>query len=410
MLLLHTADWHLGHSLHGVDREAEHGRFLGWLLDRLEERRVDALLVCGDVFDASNPPARAQAQWFGFLAEARRRLPALQIVAIGGNHDSGARLDAPGPLLDAFGLHVRGCPRADPAAMVVPLRDASGRVAARALAVPFLRPGDLPRGEPGPDEDPAAAGLRAVYARAAEAARALAGPDEALIVLGHCHLLGGLPSEASERRLVAGGLHGLAAGALPAGATYVALGHLHLAQRVGAEHVRYAGSPLPLSLDERRYRHQVLLVELDGPRLARVEPLEVPRARALLRCPEEDALPPEELLARLAALELPPPAPAALTPLLELSVALEAPSPDLRRRIEAALEGQPVRLARLKLRYPGGTGAPSAAGLRCPLRELEPGEVLELAWRARYPGEPPEPLRRAFQALLDEVRAEGGGA
>ncbi|MEI7609557.1 MAG: exonuclease subunit SbcD, partial [Rhodospirillaceae bacterium] len=100
MRLLHTADWHLGQTLHGVSREYEHARFLDWLSGELVARAVDLLLVAGDVFDGQNPPVSAQRQLFGFLAGARRLLPDLAVVMIAGNHDSGGRLEAPSPLLE----------------------------------------------------------------------------------------------------------------------------------------------------------------------------------------------------------------------------------------------------------------------------------------------------------------------
>jgi exonuclease SbcD len=108
MKILHTSDWHLGHSLHDHSREAEHQAFLAWLLDTLEVESVDALLICGDVFDNANPAAQSQALWYRFLAEAQHRLPGLDIVVIGGNHDSAARLDAPDPLLRALRVRVVG--------------------------------------------------------------------------------------------------------------------------------------------------------------------------------------------------------------------------------------------------------------------------------------------------------------
>ena len=149
MRLLHTSDWHLGHTLYDTSREAEHTAFLDWLLDTLEAQKVDALLVAGDIFDTANPSAEAQASWYQFVARARRRCPRLDIVVIGGNHDSAARLDAPDPLFAALDVRVvGGLPRAqgvvDLERLLVPLRDAQGEVGAWVAAVPYLRPADLP--------------------------------------------------------------------------------------------------------------------------------------------------------------------------------------------------------------------------------------------------------------------------
>lgn len=201
MRLLHTSDWHLGHTLHDVPRDFEHEAFLGWLLETIGEQRVDALLVAGDIFDTANPSARAQAQYYRFLTEARRRYPALQVVVIGGNHDSADRLDAPTPLLDQLGIHVvGGLPRKadrqlDLDRLLVPLRGADGEVQAWVAAVPFLRPADLP---PIPDtEDPLVEGVRAVYREVFEGARRRRTPGQAILGMGHLYMTGTALSELS---------------------------------------------------------------------------------------------------------------------------------------------------------------------------------------------------------------------
>jgi exonuclease SbcD len=164
--ILHTSDWHLGHVFHGVEREYEHRIFLDWLLDTLDAEAVDALLIAGDVFDAANPPASATKLWYHFLGQAHARTPRLQIVVIGGNHDSAARLEAPRPILNELGpLHVvGGLPRVngdiDLDRLIVPLRDRQDAIAAWVLAVPFLRPADLPT--VGQDADPLVEGTRAL--------------------------------------------------------------------------------------------------------------------------------------------------------------------------------------------------------------------------------------------------------
>ena len=82
MRLLHTADWHLGHTLHDFSRDAEHAAFLSWLLDQLGQQQIDALLIAGDIFETANPPVRAEEAWYGFLADARHRYPALELTRL----------------------------------------------------------------------------------------------------------------------------------------------------------------------------------------------------------------------------------------------------------------------------------------------------------------------------------------
>ena len=244
MRLLHTSDWHLGQTFHNFDRDREHELFLGWLLDTLAAERADALLVAGDIFDNANPSAKSQEQLYRFLSEAKRRLPDLGIVLIAGNHDSPARLEAPSPLLDAFGVRVVGPARDgggefDPERLLVPLARGGGGIAAWCLAVPFLRPADLAASENNDAlelaEDDYVRGVRRLYRRVLEAALARREPGQALIALGHCHLAGGAVSEDSERRIVIGGSEALPAGVFDPELAYVALGHLHRAQCIGGD-------------------------------------------------------------------------------------------------------------------------------------------------------------------------------
>lgn len=410
MRVLHTSDWHLGHLLLELSREREHRAFLAWLLDVLEAEAIDALLVTGDVFDGGNPPAAAQAAWYRFLAEAHRRRPTMTTVVIAGNHDSPARLAAPAPLLAGVRANVvAALPRSpggglDLERVVVPLPRADGSVAAWAVAVPFLRPGDLPA-----DLDDAEA-VRAIYGEALAHARARRQPGQAIVALGHLHASGGEPSWMSERRVLVGGLEALDARSLGDDVAYVALGHLHKAQRVGgAEHVRYAGSPIPLAMGEADYRHQVVVVELDGERAGAIRALPVPRAVELLRVPRA-AAPLAEALAALAALPDAPPADAPKAsddrdtwPYLEVRVRLDEPAPHLRAQVEQAVRGKRARLVKISPELTGDRRTLADGPLPEALAELDPREVLRRRWRRDHAGEVPAAVVAAFEQLLAEV-------
>ncbi len=243
--LCHTSDWHLGHTLHGHSREYEHRCFLDHLLETLVDRQADALVIAGDVFDTANPPASAQAMFYGFLADARERLPGLDVVIIAGNHDSAARLSAPDPVLRALGVRVVGSvPRLggggrapiDAEAMLVPLSDRGGEVAAWVAAVPYLRASDLPVLEEGEGVVDA---VRRVYDAVLDAARARRKRDQALIATGHCTMVDTAASADSERAILVGEKNALPVDLFADDVAYVALGHLHLAQAVGGRaHVR----------------------------------------------------------------------------------------------------------------------------------------------------------------------------
>ena len=409
MRLLHTADWHLGQNFHGYSRQTEHQQFLDWLLDTLDRERIDVLLIAGDIFDTANPPAAAQQQLYRFLCEAKRRRPGLQGVLVAGNHDSPGRLEVPVPFLDVMDVRVVGAVRRedgeiDPDSLIVPLRNPSGDTAAYCLAVPFLRPADVPRVET--DGDAYLEGIRALYSQVTERALALRQPGQALVALGHCHLVGGQESTESERRLVIGGVEALSASTFAPELAYVGLGHLHLAQRVGEERIRYSGSPLPMSFSEIDYPHQVLVTELAGEALASVTPVRIPRFVPLLKVPAQPA-PPDAVLAELTRADWPPCEPDQ-QPYLQVRVALERPEPGLRHRIEQALEGKGVRLVRIETVYPGKT---DESGERTDIPEsaparLDPEDVFRRLWGKSWAGEPDAEVLAAFRDLLSSVGTE----
>ena len=405
MRLLHTSDWHLGQTLHNFERGYEHQRFLDWLLDTLVAEQVDVLLVAGDVFDNANPSAASQKQLYVFLQQARARLPALQLVVVAGNHDSAGRLEAPGPLLAAHGTHVIGHLLRDEAGnidlerLLLPLAGGDGQVQAWCLAVPFLRPGDVPKLPAGDTQDAYLGGIALLYRQLADLALARRQPGQAIVAMGHCHMVGGEMSNDSERRIVIGGTEMLPSGIFDTAIAYAALGHLHKAQAVGGhDHIRYCGSPIPLSFAEVHYRHQVLCLDIDGEALQSVRAIEVPRAVPLLRVPGTPA-PIDEVLAQLAALDVPA-APPEAQPFLEVRVRLDAPEPGLRTRIETALDGKPVRLAKIETSSAARSSAPENLTLD-QLAQLQPDDIFRRLYLQKYGKEaPPEQLSAVAELLL----------
>ncbi|WP_280539008.1 exonuclease SbcCD subunit D C-terminal domain-containing protein [Chromohalobacter sp. 11-W] len=422
MKLIHTADWHLGQTFHGQERHTEQRAFLDWLLATLETRRPNALLIAGDIFDVVNPSLRAQEMLYDFIVEAHQRLPQLTIVMIAGNHDSGNRIELPAPLMQRLNTHALGRVswlddgRLDAERLLVPLTDAEGEVRAWCLALPFLRPSEVTGGTaPSGDETDDAsrntyvAGITRVHQQLIDAARERRVPGQALIAMSHAHLHGAAVSEASERPIVIGGEESIPASLFPADIAYVALGHLHRAQQVGEERIRYSGSPLPLDFSEVAYPHQVIEVTLDGDALRDVESLAVPRPVAMHRL---GPAPLDDVLAELDALADTPELstdqgrdlPRERWPWLEVRVELDAPMPDLRARVDAALDGKPLRLLRLERRLP--RVAAEDAPARIDLAALGPRKLFERTWQARW-GEPPADdvladFDRLHQDVLDD--------
>lgn len=409
--VLHTADWHLGQMFHGYDRDREHAVFLDWLLLTLAERRTDALLIAGDVFDSVNPPASAQRRFFNFLARAHAARPALQIVVTAGNHDAGARLEAPAGLLESLNITVVGTILRDEAGeiqfdrLLVPIKNARGEVAALALAVPFLRPADVPA-LPGAD-DCYLDGIREFYRRAVDAARKYCdrqAPRPALIALGHCHLQNAAESRDSERRIVIGGAEALRTDTFPPELAYVALGHLHQPQEFEGGRIRYCGSPLPLSFSEKDYAHRVVEWVLEDAGGSIATSLPAPKCSSLQRVPAGKAAPIEEVLQLLAEARFDPALPPEAHPFLEVRVLDDGPNPTRRRRIEQALEGKAVRLASIRLEAAPRVESTASDGVVAPaladLGSLDPEEILIEAHRERYGAAPDAALLAAFREIL----------
>lgn len=404
MKILHTADWHLGHQLHGHDRRFEHDAFLDWLSDTLKAREIDALLVAGDLFDTANPPASAWQQLYRFLARLRAEMPHLNMVLIGGNHDSPSKLDAPHELLRAFDLHLVGSisrdseGKLDTDRLLVPLQDREGKIAAWCAAVPFLRSSDLRVEQLAEGQDRLIEGVRQVYAEVLAEGRAHCGEALPLIAMGHAYLAAGQLSELSERRVLGGNQHALPA-ELFAGADYTALGHLHLAQSP-AEGVHYSGSPLPLSLAEANYNHQVLEVTFAEGRLAGLERIPVPRAVEMIRLPQSTL---DGALNAIASLELPA-CPQEAQPFLEVRLLLPKPEARIRERILAAIADKPVRLARITTSYQGSGEGLADGRERRRLDELSPTEVFRLCYQRQFEGEPEAKLVASFEEILEQVK------
>jgi DNA repair protein SbcD/Mre11 len=399
MRVIHTSDWHLGQELHGFDRGVEHDAFLDWLTHQLIEQEADALIVTGDVYDTVNPPIPAQQRLYQFVSRTLTNCPLLQIVFIGGNHDSAARLELPKHLLHAHRVHlIGGMPRYDgrPTAerTLIPLCDKTGTIHTVCAAIPYLRPGDLPTVTSG--ESP----LHMLYRDVITTANTIHG-DLPLIVTGHLHMRDGAVSELSERRIIIGGEEAVTSDIFPASVAYVALGHLHKPQLISGQTViRYAGSPFPMSVTEKDYHHSIVVIDVDKTAGATTDLVRTPRTVAFYRVPAVGAAPLDVIEEELSRLDLDDPG-EHRRPYLEVAVWLDGAEPELRRRIDGAIEGKPVRLTRIVRQTAGQGGAlADAVDGGITLDTLEPTHVFVRRYVEQYGIEPPDDLKRAFNEVL----------
>jgi exonuclease SbcD len=414
--ILHTADWHIGQLFYEYDRSHEHQHFLHWLLQTLQQEAVDVLLVSGDVFDLSNPSAASVKMFYTFLRSATNLLPALQIIITAGNHDSAARLESPKPLLESSNIHIVGLVEKNEGGgvnyekLVIPLAGKSGDTEAWCLAVPFLRLGDYPA--IGDCKDPYAEGVAALYSEACQHALNKTPVGKPIIALGHLHAQSAEVSGMDwNERSIMGGVECISAAAFPEDLKYVALGHIHKAQRVGGkEHIRYSGSPLPMSFSERQYRHQVMVFELGEAGLSGLRSIDIPVTIPLLCVPATHSLLADVLQAlhNLPAKQYD----AEMLPYLEVRVLLDGPEPGLRFKIENALAGKQVRLARIDSKHPQAVknGGESGHFSQFTLDDLKPGDVFSRVYQSKYNCPVPEEIQRLFNRVAQEVSQKENAA
>lgn len=405
MKILHTADWHLGQLFYEYDRTFEHQEFLNWLLKTIQTEKIEVLLVSGDVFDISNPAATSIKMFYTFLKNATHENPDLQIIITAGNHDSASRLEAPKPLLESSKIHIVGNVEKDSDGQInydkltIPLKNKAGEITTWCLAIPFLRMGDYPNVLNA--SNPYSEGVTALYREAFEFTKTKKTAKQTIIAMGHLHTNHAEISDMDKsERLIMGGVECISATAFDSEIKYVALGHIHKAQRIGGkEHIRYAGSPLPMSFSERNYKHQVVVFELEE-EITNLKTIEIPVAIPLLRIPLK-AEPLEEVLLKLHQLD--DKNDYEIAPYLEVQVLLEEPEPALRHKIEEVLKFKNVKLARIQPHYIQNKNTSNRTHSQELLHELQPIAIFSKSYEAKYNSEVPEHLMHLFQQTVNEI-------
>jgi exonuclease SbcD len=290
MKILHTSDWHIGRTLYGRKRYEEFDSFLTWLAETIQQNGIDALLVAGDVFDTSAPSNRAQELYYRFLCRVAA-LSCRHVVVVAGNHDSPSFLNAPKELLKALHVHVIGSSTESPEDEVLVLRNEQDAPELIVCAVPYLRDRDIRVAEAGESvedkERKLIDGIRTHYATVAalaEQKREEFGVDIPIVAMGHLFTAGGQTVDGDGvRELYVGSLAHVTAGIFPTSFDYLALGHLHVPQKVnGSETIRYSGSPLPMGFGEAKQQKSVCQIEFHST-AASVQLIDVPVFQKLER-------------------------------------------------------------------------------------------------------------------------------
>lgn len=390
MRIIHTADWHLGQTFYSFERASEHRVFLDWMASILKERDTDLLLIAGDVFDSPNPSAESQRMFYSFLTRVTTENPSLKVIITAGNHDSAARLEAPNPLLHSFNTNVSGIvhyknDEIDYERMIIPVDENTC-----CLAVPYLRHNDLPTAESYSE------GIAKFYSELYNIAKQR---YSTIIAMGHLQASGAEVSvgDNSEHAII-GGMEGIDSSFANDGIAYFALGHLHRAQRVsGRENVRYSGAPLPMSFAERNNRQSVTEAVIENGKTT-IEKLFFDTPVKLLSIPDSPK-PLDEVLPLLESLK--PGEITTASPFLEIRILVTEYDPAIRAKIEEALAGKDVRLARIEAVSKNKDGEQRVITYE-DFKKASPDELMQDIYRRRNGKDLPETLK----ILLDEIIKE----
>lgn len=245
MKFFHLSDLHIGKRLHGFSLIEDQRFILGEILEKIRERKPDALLIAGDIYDKTAPSGEAVKVFDDFLTELSALKDGPAVCIISGNHDSQERLSFGSRLFSNHGIYIAGAgpDRENPGVRTVTLTDEEGEVTVYLL--PFFRPSFL-REIPGMEEIK-------TYREAFEALFRDAGLDGSGRNVLLCHQFftwGGKEPELSQSETVHVGGQDNVDVSLVEKFDYVAAGHIHRPQSVGRDYVRYCGSPLKYSVSE----------------------------------------------------------------------------------------------------------------------------------------------------------------
>ncbi|TQS45441.1 metallophosphoesterase family protein [Cryptosporangium phraense] len=281
MRFLHTSDWHVGKVLKGRNRLDEQRAVLREIVSLARTHEVDAVLVAGDLYDSAAPSAEAQELVVRALMALKET--GAEVVAIAGNHDHPRTFDAYRPLMNVAGITLVGSVRTAESGGVVSFTAPRTGEPVRVAALPFLSQRHAIRAAELVTKTPAenSAGYDQLIRELVASLTAGFGDDAVNLVTAHLTVTGGAMG-GGERAAQSIFEYHVPAGAFPADAHYVALGHLHRRQTLPAAcPVVYSGAPIAVDFGEQDNTASVCLVEATPSTPARVTDLPLTSAKKL---------------------------------------------------------------------------------------------------------------------------------
>ena len=287
---IHTSDWHIGRKLKDFERYDEFRKFFDWLENLIKIENVDALFVSGDIFDNTTPSTQSQEIYYSFLAKISKS-NCRHVIIISGNHDSPTFLDAPSEILNLCNIYVIGQACENPDDEIIILKDENEIPEMIVCAVPYLRDRDVRKLNSNDNseniEQDLISGITEHYSKIFEKAKIL--HDELkipVVAMGHLFAKGGSTKpDDGVRSLYVGTAVEIKSDIFSKQdfLTYTALGHLHSAQKILQENIRYSGSPLAMSFGEAEQKKSVYVIELEDENLIEIKNIPVPVFQKLKR-------------------------------------------------------------------------------------------------------------------------------
>ena len=245
MKILHTSDWHLGHTLYNYDRTEEQMVMLLQMVNIVREQKPDVFLLCGDVYHTPQPSAAVQTMFTNALMEIHDTNPDMTIVITAGNHDSGTKHDIFRTPWKALKVYTVGSVDANQKEDLIIEVPGKGYV----IAVPYANERNMPKG---------------LFQELLDIANEKNVDNLPVVMMAHTTIRGcDFSGHENGTEYAVGGIDSYDLDEMGTGYDYLALGHIHHGQFIhsGKHNVRYCGTPIPVSFDEN-YKHSVSIVEI----------------------------------------------------------------------------------------------------------------------------------------------------
>ena len=271
MKILHTSDWHLGHTLYNYDRTEEQMVMLLQMVNIVKEEQPDVFLLCGDVYHTPQPSAAVQTMFTNALVQIRDANPGMTIVITAGNHDSGSKHDIFRTPWKALKVYTVGTIDANQKEELVVEVPGKGYI----IAVPYVNERNMPKG---------------FFQELLDIVEERNADNLPVVMMAHTTVRGcDFAGHDNASEYTVGGIDSYDLDEMGTGYDYLALGHIHHGQFIhsGKHNVRYCGTPIPVSFDER-YMHSVSIVEIaEHGEKPTIKEIEINPHRPLVTLPTE---------------------------------------------------------------------------------------------------------------------------